>query len=164
LRLKKRFSILFVCTGNTCRSPLAEVIMKRVLRDEGIRNVNVSSAGTSAVEGGRVSENASLAARELGLSLSGFRSRPLSPRRVHGADLILTMTRSHMEEITKRWPEAEDKTFVIGDYSGSGRRSIHDPLGGSEKDYTECAEVLSYETAAVLRRLKSRLRSGRSGA
>jgi protein-tyrosine-phosphatase len=161
--LKKRFAILFVCTGNTCRSPLAEVIMKRALRDAGIKNVNVSSAGTGAVEGGRVSPNASHAARELGLSLSGFRSRPVSSRRVHGADLILTMADSHLQEITERWPEAEDKTFVIGDFSGSGRRSIRDPLGGSEKDYAECADMLLKETAGVLRRLKRKLKSVRSG-
>jgi protein-tyrosine-phosphatase len=161
--LKKRFTILFVCTGNTCRSPLAEVIMKRALRDAGIKNVNVSSAGTAAVEGARASSNAALAARALGLTLSGFRSRPLTSRRVHGADLILTMAGSHRDEITGRWPEVGDKTFVIGDFSGSGRSSIRDPMGGSEEAYAECATVLGKETARVLRRLKSGLKAERGG-
>jgi protein-tyrosine-phosphatase len=137
--------------------------MKSALRDAGLKKVRVSSAGTGAIEGMKPSPNAAAVARELGLSLAGFRSRPLTPRRVHGADLILTMTRGQWADVTGRWPEVGEKTYVIGDFSRSGRESIDDPLGGSRAMYYQCANVLQDEVGRVMRRIRPRLVSRRKG-
>jgi protein-tyrosine-phosphatase len=161
--LKKRFSILFVCTGNTCRSPLAEAITKAEIRRRAIKNLNVSSAGTGAVGGLRASDNAKKVARRLGLSLARFRARPLTRARVRRADLILTMNLLQKEEVTNRWPDVAGKVFVISEFSGSSRRQISDPVGGTESVYLRCARALSDEVRRMLPRIRRRLVQGGTG-
>jgi protein-tyrosine phosphatase len=161
LGLKKRFSVLFVCTGNTCRSPLAEVMMKNALAEAGVKHVMVSSAGTAAIDGAKPSGNAGLVARRFGLSLAGFRSRQLTRRRMVRADLILTMGLAQKEEIARRLPEASDKTFVISEFSRSGRKSIQDPMGHSEEVYLKCAGELSDEVKRILPKIRRRLKARR---
>jgi protein-tyrosine-phosphatase len=73
------------------------------------------------------------------------------------------MTCSQLDEVTRRWPEVGEKTFVIGDFSRSGRSSIDDPLGGSGAVYIECAKALEDEVQRVMRRIRSKLSSGRKG-
>jgi protein-tyrosine-phosphatase len=159
--LKKTFSILFVCTGNSCRSPLAEIIMKNALREAGVKKVNVSSAGTAAFDGGTASGGATFAARQMGLTLAGFKSRALSERRVRRSDLILTMGAAQRNEITERWPEVKDRTFVICDYSRSSRTRIADPMGHPAEAYVECARTLSDEITKALPRIKRALKARR---
>ncbi|MFH1312987.1 MAG: low molecular weight protein arginine phosphatase [Candidatus Eisenbacteria bacterium] len=159
--MKKTFSILFVCTGNSCRSPLAEIMMKSALREAGLKKVYVSSAGTAAFDGGRASEGSVFAARHLGLSLAGFTSRSLTQRRVRRADLILTMGPAQRDEITQRWPDVSDRTFVICDYTRSSRRRIADPVGHPPEVYVECARELGDEIMKVLPRVKRALKARR---
>jgi protein-tyrosine-phosphatase len=159
--LKKTFSILFVCTGNSCRSPLAEIIMKNALREAGVEKVNVSSAGTATYDGGKPSGGAVFAARHMGLTLAGFRSRGLTQRRVRRADLILTMGPAQRDEITERWPEVKDRTFVICDYSRSSRRRIADPMGQPAEAYVSCARTLGDEIKKVLPRVKRAVKARR---
>jgi protein-tyrosine-phosphatase len=151
--MKKKFWVLFVCSGNTCRSPLAEVILKDRVKKAGLKGMRVSSAGTGALAGWPASEGAKKVARAKGLSLAGFRSKPLSDIRVARADLILTMTPAHVERIGARWPEALAKTCVISDYTGSTRREIRDPIGGPESSYRDCAEDLEDEISKLLPKL-----------
>jgi protein-tyrosine-phosphatase len=155
--MKKRYYILFVCSGNTCRSPLAEVLMKRDLRERGITNVSVSSAGVSAANGMRAAENSRLVARELGASLGGFRSSPLTARRMALADLVLTMEPGHRERILEIWPEAEDRVHVITEFSGSGRPGISDPVGGPLSAYRKCGTALSDEVGRIVPRVRKLL-------
>ncbi len=159
--MKKTFTILFVCTGNSCRSPLAEIIMKSALREAGLKKVFVSSAGTAAFDGGKASEGSVFAARQLGLSLAGFTSRSLTPRRVRRADLILTMGPGQRDDITQRWPDVSDRTFVICDYTSSSRRRIADPVGHAADVYVECARDLDDEIKKVLPRVKRALKARR---
>lgn len=151
--MKKTFSILFVCTGNTCRSPLAERILKDRIEGKGWTGINVSSAGTGAQAGWPASEGAGNAARKIGVSLRGFRSKPLTRRRVARADLIITMTQEHKREIDLRWPDAAARTYMISDYTGSGRGAIRDPIGRPDRFYEECAEDLSDEISRMLPKL-----------
>jgi protein-tyrosine-phosphatase len=148
--VKRVFSVLFVCSGNTCRSPLAEQILKHRIKKKNLKGVNVSSAGTGAMEGMPASEGAKNAARKLGISMAGFRSKPLTGRRVARADLILTMTRDHRDEIGLRWPDAAEKTYVLSDYTGSGRGDVDDPMCGPPGAYIACAADLSDEISRML--------------
>ena len=152
--MKKKYYVLFVCSGNTCRSPLAEALMKSGLEERGMGGICVSSAGVSAAPGLRAAENTRLVARELGASLAGFKSSPVTARRVAVADLILAMESKHMHGILDRWPGAGDKTHVITDFSGGGRRGIPDPVGGSPDTYRKCGAALSDEIKRIIPRVR----------
>jgi protein-tyrosine phosphatase len=136
-------------------------MMKKKLREAGIKNVTVSSAGTASADGARLSDGAALAAIQLGFSPTGFASRALTQRRVRRADLILTMAPAQSEEILRRWPDARDKTFVICDFSRSPRDVIEDPIGGSDDAYITCARALRDEIRRIVPRIKRVLRAGR---
>ena len=160
--MKRTFSVLFVCTGNTCRSPLAARILKSRIKEKAWKGFRVSSAGTGAMEGGRASVGTEGAARRMGLSMAGFRSKPLSRSRVARADLILTMSPHHKTDIDMRWPDAAAKTYVLSEYTGSGRGSIADPVGGFDDAYQSCASDLGDEIERLLPKLKRAAERSRS--
>ena len=90
-------NVLFVCTGNTCRSPLAEALTRHLLTERKVEGVTVASAGTGAWLGAPASEGSYLVALEDGVDLSAHRAQPLTPELAANADLILTMSRSHRQ-------------------------------------------------------------------
>jgi protein-tyrosine phosphatase len=146
LRRFASFMVVIVCTGNTCRSPMAELLLKKRLSDElrcGIaeledRGVLVLSAGIAAMSGGRAAEEAVVTMKQRGLELGGHETQPLSDRIVRYADLILTMTRGHRDAILAQWPEARDRTFTVGGERGD----VSDPIGGPPELYRRCAEQI----------------------
>src|SRR5690606_1974306 len=106
-RIVPVYRILVVCTGNVCRSPMAEGILRDLLENEGLGDqVEVRSAGTWAVSGSPASENAVRVSADLGVDIEEHRSTPLSHALIHGANLILTMEPGHLEEIVVHVPEA----------------------------------------------------------
>jgi protein-tyrosine phosphatase len=127
----------------------------------GWEGISISSAGTGALEGLPASEGAKRAAKNMGISLARFKSKPVNGRRVARADLIVTMTRGHAHEIGMRWPDALEKTHVITDYNGSARRGIADPVGGDDLVYARCAADLSDEIERMLPRLAAEVESKR---
>jgi protein-tyrosine phosphatase len=138
------FMIVMVCTGNTCRSPMAEALLKKRLADKlGCKpeqldeHVVVMSAGISAAPGGRAAAEAAQTMRDRGLDLMQHESQPLSARIVRFADLILTMTRSHRDAIVAQWPDAEPRIHVLSPGS-----DISDPIGGPLDLYRRCAEQI----------------------
>jgi protein-tyrosine phosphatase len=140
------FMIVLVCTGNTCRSPMAEILLKKRLAEQlgckidelEDRGVLVQSAGIAAMSGGRAAEEAVETMKLRGLDLTVHESQPLSDRIVRYADLILTMTRGHREAILGQWPEARERAFLVA----GDRGDISDPIGGPAELYRRCAEQI----------------------
>ena len=149
--------VLFVCTGNICRSPLAASLLERALRERGLE-VEVTSAGTGAWDGAPASEGAYLVGLERGLDLSSHRARLLSRELVDEADLILTMARHHRARVDELG--GEGKVFVLGEYAGKGGDEVSDPFGGDLAVYRETAQELEGLAAAVAERLAAESKRG----
>ena len=118
--------ILVVCTGNTCRSPMAEGWLNKRLA--GTRWI-AASAGLATVNGARASWEAVEAMREIGVDISPHASQMFSQQGVTDADIVLAMTEGHRAEIVRRFPEAADKTFLVRSFGADGGGDVEDPFG-----------------------------------
>ncbi|HUQ98543.1 MAG TPA: low molecular weight protein arginine phosphatase [Gemmatimonadaceae bacterium] len=145
-------NILFVCSGNTCRSALAEALAKGMADRRGLKDVRVSSAGTNAWDNVPATDEALLVGMERGVDLTGHRSRKLTPAIVSEADLIFVMTPSHLEQVKQLG--GRGKVHVLDEYaSGITDVGISDPFGGDLDTYRGTADILEEEIAKAFDRL-----------
>jgi glycine hydroxymethyltransferase len=145
-------TILFICTGNICRSPMAEGIFRQAVQGRG--NYRVGSAGLGAMEGQPPSAHAVEAVKELGIDISNQRSRMLSPSLVAQADYIFGMTHSHVDTVMLLYPQAAEKTFLLREFDDTldpFEKDISDPIGGSYEIYMNCRDQIEQGIVSLLR-------------
>src|ERR1044071_8928998 len=129
-------TVLFICTGNVCRSPMAEGIFRHAVQGRG--SYRVISAGLGAMEGQPPSAHAVEAVKELGIDIAMQRSRMLTPELVAQADYIFGMTHSHIDTVTLLYPHAAEKTFLLREFDDTlelFEKDISDPIGGAYDIY-----------------------------
>jgi protein-tyrosine-phosphatase len=145
--------ILFVCSGNTCRSPLAEALAKRIAASRGIEDLVVSSAGTNAWDNVPATDEALLVGMERGVDLGGHRARKLTPSIVSEADLIFVMTPAHLDQVKQLG--GRGKVHVIDEYASGARNGVSDPYGGDLDAYRGTADALEEEIGKIFDRLST---------
>jgi protein-tyrosine phosphatase len=153
--------ILFVCTGNTCRSPMAEGMLRTMLRKQGIEGIEVRSAGTSAGDGFPVSTNAAVILQEKD-DLQSISSSSLTRTLLDWADVVLTMTSSHKQQAIQRFPEFVDKMhtlkeFVSDDQAVEGRIAELEQLIAELQVKQALSQLVTHEERAHVRALEQSL-------
>jgi protein-tyrosine-phosphatase len=158
--MRDRMKVLFVCTGNTCRSPLAEGIARKFSIERGLHDVEVASAGTSAWDGAPASDGALLVGMERNMDLSGHRAQSLTRDLVRESDLILAMGPHHLERIEALG--GAGRSFLVSDYAsyGASVRPISDPIGAELDVYRATTDELEEEIRRVMDRIMAERSSG----
>ncbi len=164
-------TILFVCTGNTCRSSMAEALFKDIVKKDGdnFKNLNIISAGTGAWDGYNASPQAVEVLREKGIDMSGHRSTSLTPELIDESDLILTMTYNHKATVLHMCPEAKGKVFTLKEYAtgneieeshkdnidyNGNKYNIKDPFGQSVDVYRKSAKEIEDNLKILIKKIK----------
>jgi protein-tyrosine phosphatase len=146
--------ITFVCTGNTCRSVMAEKIFERMARGTELENIESDSAGTAAMSHYRVFGDLKEVIEENGLSADGHVPKMISRFIIEESDLVVVMTESHRKNIMERFPGCDDKVFLLSEFAGEGRKDVTDPIGRGIEVYRQTFNEIKEYMNKVIERLK----------
>ena len=139
--------VLFVCSGNICRSPMAAEYFRQRAANSGLSHVVVDSAGTLGIEGAPAADEAIQAMAEIGVDLTAHQSKGLSEGLLRTSDLVVVMTRRHLEHLALHYPEGEDRRLLLRAFEespvpDSDARGLRDPIGQPLELYRELVPLI----------------------
>lgn len=152
-------SVLIVCAGNSCRSPMAEGLLKKYLKDMGKHHIRVESAGVVAVDGFSPTDKTIEVMKEHGIDISYFKSKQLTVERIKRADVILVMEPGQKDLVKMMVTAAADKTFLLKEFGRNGRTSypedpsVPDPMGKPIEYYKLSFEIIKTEIERIAKLL-----------
>ena len=157
------FNILFVCSGNSCRTPMAEGLMKSKISVRFKSAVQVRSAGTLGINGNPATDFAIITAGKLGANITRHRSQGVTEKLVKESDLILAMASEHKDFLDKHYPGIRENVFLLrafaSDPKGKVNQDIADPIGGPLDHYRQCGELINSELQRILPRLNQLIKA-----
>jgi len=149
-------TVLFVCTGNSCRSVIAEGLLRKYLEDRGRTDIKVTSAGVGTIDGMPPAPLAVEVMRKKGIDASALRTKILTDDMIRNADLILVMEEFHKQEIIERIPNARSKTFLLREFKRNSQDDglegpeIRDPIGQPLGEYEDCFGTIKAEIERIM--------------
>jgi len=145
-------NIIFVCTGNICRSPMAEGLLRYKWEQTGRSDLNVSSMGIHGLDDSPPAELAHLVCQEHGFDISSHKSRSLKGDELQTADLILCMEPAQKKFVQTFFPWHRDKVFLLGAWPNKETRksAIEDPMGGSHEDFQRVFNIILHHIERIL--------------
>lgn len=148
-------TVLFVCSANMCRSPMAEALFIHFVRqDESRFDWDAESAGVWAIDGSYASGGAVKAMQRRGIDILSHRARSITSEMIRECELILTMEKDHQDALRAAFPESQDKIFMLSEMVGL-HHDIRDPIGGFPADYDDTADELVHLIADGFRHIQS---------
>ncbi len=154
----KKYTILFVCSGNSCRTPMAEGLMKTKIPEELKDRVEVVSAGTLRINGNPATYFAIQAAGDLGANIVEHRSQGISGELMRAADIVFCMARGHKDFLAAQYPEFKENVFLLRGFDRLPDKQfsedVEDPIGRDLPEYQVCAQLINSELDRILLRLK----------
>ncbi len=147
--------ILFICTGNVCRSAMAEALCKKMLKDFGLKGIKVWSCGLAGSSMLKVPDEVLKLMAEEKCNLNTHISTPLTAKDLSRADLVLVMEGYHKEKIITDFPEVAGKIFLLKQFAGAGAGDVEDPIGLAEKDYRACKDEIKDYLYQLMKILES---------
>ncbi|NQX02677.1 low molecular weight protein arginine phosphatase [bacterium] len=145
-------NVLFVCTGNTCRSPMAEGLFRKTV--EGRADFKVGSAGVAASKGSPCNPETAALLKKRGITLAGFGSRPVSDSMLAEATHVFAMTRGHLQALEERFPRHSDKFYLVCEFAETANGKIvtdvPDPIGMGRRAYEEVAATFDIAIPTIV--------------
>jgi protein-tyrosine phosphatase len=152
------YTILFVCSGNSCRTPIAEGLLKTKLPDALKDQVKVISAGTLGLPGNPATYYAIQAAGELGANIAEHRSQGISEQLMREADIVFCMARGHKDILASQFSQFSENVFLLRAFDRQPSEQfyldVEDPIGRDLPEYRACAQLINSELERILPRLK----------